>query len=176
MRRFLSRAARRGRSSPTWRKGPRLLGAAVGALTLVLLTASPSAAAVAIHQSMTLTDTGFMPCGNGGSGEVVELTVDLHLLQTITTNGTHRSVQIHIDEHGTAIGQSTGAVYRISATGNLHQSLSDANSQEVITWIARERVDAPGPGNTYSASRVMHFTITPGGATTVTFEDVEGGC
>ena len=66
-------------------------------------------------------------------------------------------------------------MYRYSATGNLHQSLSFVNGQEVVTWTTRGLLTAPGPNNNFAMSSVMHVTVVPSGETTVSFEALRPG-
>src|SRR5688572_25650239 len=122
--------------------------AAAGALTFAVVAASPSGAAVIVHESVTgLTATGPLPCANGGLGEDVTFTIDLHVLQASTTNGRRASLTLHANQRGTGVGAITGDVYRFAATSNLHQVVDLAGGQQVVTFTTHAHENGPGPGN-----------------------------
>jgi hypothetical protein len=155
----------------------RVVAAAVGALAFVVVAASPSGAAVIVHESVTgLTATGPLPCANGGLGEDVTFTIDLHVLQASTVNGRRASLTLHADERGTGVGVSTGDVYRFAATSNLHQIVDLTTGQQVLTLTTHSHENGPGPDNNLKLSAVGHTTTTPDGTVTVDFERISVTC
>ena len=124
----------------------RVAAAAAGALAYVAVAASPGGAAVIADESATgVTSTGPLPCANGGLGEDVTFTIDIHVLQASTVNGRRTSLTLHANLHGTGVGAITGDVYRFAATSNLHRIVDLASGQQVVTLTVaqpRERTRA----------------------------------
>jgi hypothetical protein len=155
----------------------RAAAAAAGALALVVVAASPSGAAVIAHESVTgLTATGPLPCANGGLGEDVTFTIDIHVLQVSTVTGSSASLTLHADERGTGVGAITGDVYRFAATSNLHQTVDLTTAQQVVTLITNAHQNGPGPDNNLKLTAVGHTTTTPDGDVTVDFERISVTC
>src|SRR5687767_6789363 len=71
-------------------------------------------AAVIANEKIQFVETNFVPCANGGTGELVEFTVKLHLLLTETVDaagGLH--LTFHFQDAGTrGVGLVTGDVYQ----------------------------------------------------------------
>ena len=155
----------------------RAAAAAAGALALLVVAASPSGAAVVVHESVTgLTATGPLPCANGGLGEEVTFTLDLHVLQASTVTGQRASLTIHADERGIGVGAGTGDVYRVAASGTLHQIVDLASGQQVVTLVTHSHENGPGPGNNLKLTAVGQTATTPDGDVTVDFDRISVTC
>ena len=155
----------------------RVAAAAAGALAFVAVAASPGGAAVIAHESVTgVTATGPIPCANGGLGEDVTFTIDIHVLQASTVNGRRSSLTLHANTRGTGVGAITGDVYRVAATSNLHQIVDLATGEQVVTLTSHSHENGPGPGNNLKLTAVGHTTTTPDGDITVHFERVSVTC
>ena len=155
----------------------RVAAAASGALAFVVVAASPSGAAVIAHETVTgWTASGPLPCANGGLGENVTFTLDIHVLQTTTINDGRESLTLHADERGTGVGAITGDVYRFAATSNVHVSVDLATAQQVVTFTLNAHENAAGPGNNLKVTSVGHTTTTPAGDVTVDFDRVTVTC
>jgi hypothetical protein len=132
---------------------------------------------VIVHESVTgLTATGPVPCANGGLGEDVTFTLDVHVIQASTINGRRQSLTLHADERGTGVGAITGDVYRLAATANLHMVVDLATAQQVVTFTLHSHENGPGPGNNLKLTTVGHTTTTPDGNVIVDFDRVTVTC
>jgi hypothetical protein len=155
----------------------RVAVAVAGALALVVVAASPSGAAVIVHESVTgLTGTGPLPCANGGLGEDVTFTIDIHVLHASTVTGRRSSLTLHADERGTGIGAITGDVYRLTATSHLHQIVDLTTGEQVITFTTHAHENGPGPDNNLKLTAVGRTTTTSDGDVTVDFQRISVTC
>ena len=89
----------------------------LNATLAVLLTIGVPAASFA--QAITITTNDFVPfaqvvfvpCANGGAGEVVLISGTLHIQQHITINDNRANVKIHFQPQGaTGVGLTTGDI------------------------------------------------------------------
>jgi hypothetical protein len=91
--------------------------AAVAAVALA--TANLAQAAVSSNVSVPLATSTFVPCANGGAGEVVSLTGSLHILATVTLDsagGVHGTLLFN-PQGVSGVGSVSGARYRVVGTG-----------------------------------------------------------
>jgi hypothetical protein len=107
----------------------------------------------------------FVPCANGGAGEFVELTGNLHDLFSVSTNangGFH--IKFLDNPQGViATGLTTGAKYH--ATGGT-QGENNLNAGVQFTFINNFRIIGPGPGNNLLVHDNGHFTVNANGVVT----------
>ena len=84
--------------------------------TLVVAGITAGAAAAGVTQNdvnQTQPFDVFVPCANGGAGEDVSGTVDLHTLVTFTINDNNVSGKFHFQPQGSnLVGSVTGDVYQ----------------------------------------------------------------
>jgi hypothetical protein len=104
----------------------------------------------------------FIPCANGGNGEVVTLTGTLHLMYNVTTDnrgGVH--VKSHFQpQHVSGVGQITGALYQgTGATQEMYTTKVGFTHTAVNVF----RVIGQGPGNNYRVTELTHTTVRPDG-------------
>src|SRR4029077_10116630 len=85
-------------------------------LVALLFLGLPTYAAVDANMSFPVTIAVFIPCAVGGTGEVVTLNGNLHVLISTTVNGNHISSDMHFQPQGVSgVGSVTGNNYQ--ATG-----------------------------------------------------------
>ncbi|HEY3205289.1 MAG TPA: hypothetical protein VGL03_16695, partial [Thermoanaerobaculia bacterium] len=85
--------------------------ASIGALLAVL--AAPAKAEVVVNESIDINLVVFVPCANGGAGELVDLDGPLHTLITFNINGNRVSGKTHFQPQGiSGLGQDTGDKYQ----------------------------------------------------------------
>ena len=139
--------------------------AAMRALVLLALAtvgiaagANAAQAAVVTNETQSLAFSGYVPCANGGAGEILTGTVEAHNLITSTANGNHASDQFQFQLRGSMTGTATGDTYRVAAvtrgtsTGNL------ASEQATLTYVNTYRLIGPGPGNNLLVREIAHVT------------------
>src|SRR5437867_1149011 len=116
------------------RRGFRLVLA-----TLVVAGITAGAAAAGVTQNdvnQTQPFDVFVPCANGGAGEDVSGTVDLHVLMTFTINDNNVSGKYHFQPQGSdLVGSVTGDVYQ--ATGVTQETFKSSlqNGQFTDTFV-----------------------------------------
>lgn len=121
-------------------------------------------AAIVTNETVSQPVVAFVRCANGGAGERVVGTFDLHVLITSTVNGNHRSAKMHYQLQGVSlVGEETGDIYR--ATGGTQQmsSASLQNGQSEFTFVNNFRLIGPGPGNNLLVHETHHVTINANG-------------
>jgi hypothetical protein len=134
-------------------------------------------AAVQVNNSTDIGISVFVPCADGGAGEVVDLNGPLHTLITFTINGNNVSGYFHFQPQGiTGTGETTGLKYQ--ATGITQQSFKSSlqNGQANLTFVNNFRIIGQGPGNNYLVHETMHLTFNADGTLTVLFDNLTVDC
>jgi hypothetical protein len=128
---------------------------------LVLLAISAAAVAVGAagakaeivtNTTVSYAYSGWVPCANGGLGELMTGTIDAHILETSTS----KASQFLFDAHGTLVGRATGDSYRLAAlTRGGSVTVLDHGT---LTYVDRYRLIGPGPGNNLIVRETAHIT------------------
>ena len=148
----------------------------VGAL-LTMAVASAQAAVTTNDKTVTFALDEFVPCANGGVGEVVSGEVLLHALITATVNNNQTSGKFHFQpQGGTAIGETSGDTYH--ATGVTQDSFSGSlqNGKFTETFVNNFRLIGVGPRNNLLLHTTAHITVNASGETTVEFDKSTEEC
>jgi len=148
----------------------------ISAFAVLLLTGMPAYAAVT-NTSIPITLDVFVPCANGGAGELIEVSGFLHVLTSTTVDkagGFHFSQQFNPQGvHG--FGLTTGDKY--NATGLTREDFSTTSSGlQQLTFINRFDMVGQGPGNNFSVHETEHVTILPDGTVAVSFDNFSITC
>ncbi len=148
--------------------------------TLVVAGVTAGVAAAVVTQNdvkQTTSWSDFIPCANGGAGETVSGTIDLHILLKSTVNGNNVSGKYHFQpQGGSLVGAITGDAYNPTGVtqGTFKGSLQ--NGQFTATDVNNYRLIGPGPGNNLLIHQVSHITVNANGDTTVTFDKPSVEC
>jgi len=149
----------------------------ISAFAVLLLTGMPAYAAVVTNSSVPITLDVFVPCANGGAGEMIEVSGFLHILSSTTVDkagGIHVSEQFN-PQGVTGVGLTTGDKY--NATGLTRDDFSTTSSgAQQLTFINRFDMVGQGPGNNFSVHETEHLTILPDGTVTVSFDNLSITC
>lgn len=117
----------------------------------------------------------FIPCANGGSGEVVTLTGTLHVLYNVTTDnqgGVH--VKSHFQpQQVSGVGSITGDRYQ--GTGAT-QEMYTTRVGSTHTYVNVFRVIGQGPGNDYRVFELTHTTVHPDGRVSANVDQSRVDC
>ena len=142
----------------------------IAAFVAILLAWAPSAAFAAPASTTTTSEivpinlVQFVPCADGGSGEVINLTGTLHVVISVTTNDNGITLVSHVNPQGlSGEGLTTGDSYQ--GVGVTRTTLH-IDSATTITDINNFRMIGQGPGNNLQIHSVNHITINPDGTTT----------
>ena len=120
-----------------------------------------------INQSIPVVLNQFVPCANGGAGEFITLTGNLHVLQHVTVNDNHVTFKTHFQPQGiSGTGNTTGDTYH--ATGVTQETTTfqlDGGTYE-DTFVNNFRLIGQGRGNNLLVHQVSHFTFNNNGELT----------
>jgi hypothetical protein len=126
--------------------------------TAVLATATAAQAEVVTNATISYGYAGWVPCANGGAGELVTGTIDMHVVVTSTANENVDAWQFMEAPRGSLVGQITGDAYRLAGVtrGTYIEHLQ--GDRYVATYISRYRLIGPGPGNNLVVRETTHIT------------------
>jgi hypothetical protein len=144
---------------------------------LALGVAAAARAEVTTNTQVPVVLSVFVPCANGGAGEVVDFSGDLHAVVSLTINGNNVSGKVHFQPHGLkGIGQITGDQY--NAVGVTQETFKGSlqNDQYTATFVNNFRLIGPGPGNNLQFHENAHVTINANGDVTATVDNVGTDC
>jgi hypothetical protein len=129
---------------------------------------APSLAAAASTQQLVnhIEVTRFVPCANGGAGEDVFLSGDIHIVVHVTFDGSGGAHfdEIHNPQGVSGIGLTTGAMYR--GVGGSPFDASNVRVGEEHTSVANIMLIGQGPGNNLVLHTTFHITILANGTAT----------
>jgi hypothetical protein len=135
-------------------------------LALLAIATVGMAASVSAAQAEVITNdmasigfAGFVPCANGGAGEILSGRIDVHNLVTSTVNDNHTSDRFQFQPHGTMVGAITGDAYRVTGVTQGTSSESLQNGHYTLTYVNSFRLIGPGPGNNLLVHETAHMTI-----------------
>jgi hypothetical protein len=153
------------------------------AISLTALTVALAGAAAAGAEATTVTTNeqipvvvvAFVPCANGGAGELVVLEGTLHVLTHVTIDdqgGLH--VKQHFQPQGiSGTGLTTGDTYY--GTG-VTQTEFNATAGSEQTSINNFRIIGQGPDNNLLVHATFHVTVTPTGDVTTVVDNFSVEC
>lgn len=133
-----------------------LLAVTAGA---VLATVSGAQAAVVTNTTVSYSYAGWVPCANGGTGELATGVIESHILATSTTNDRVDAWQFEFAPRGSLIGRTTGDTYQLTgvARGSYVEGLESGRS--TATYINRYHLVGPGSGNNLIVRETAHLTL-----------------
>ena len=141
-------------------------------------TGTPTLAAAVItdNQKFPISLTAFIPCANGGAGEDVTLTGNLHVLFHLTiSNRGNVTLKSHFQPQGiTGTGSVTGAKYQ--GTG-VTQDVSTGHAVgSTFTFINNFRMIGQGRGNNFLVHENFHVTVNANGTITTVVDNFRTEC
>jgi hypothetical protein len=119
----------------------------------------------------------FVSCANGGAGEEVAVSGNLHVLTHTTLLESGKvTAKSHFQPQGVAgVGAETGDIYR--ATGVTQDMVVlNGNPPLSTTFVNNFRIIGPGPGNNFTAHQVVHITVNAKGEVTATVDAGKTEC
>jgi hypothetical protein len=129
------------------------------ALAGMAASATAAQAAVTTNEQVSLAFAGFVPCANGGAGEILSGTIEVHNLSTATVNANNASDKFQFQPHGSMVGAITGDTYRVTGVTQGRSSESLQNGQYTLTYVNTFQLIGPGPGNNLLVHEIAHMTI-----------------
>lgn len=134
-------------------------------LTITVLTLT--VAGVAFSQALAITtndfvpfaQAAFVPCANGGAGEVVLIEGVLHVQNHLTINNNRLSLKIHFQPQG-AVGTGTVTGDKYQATGvTQEQDATGPIGASVFSFVNNFRIIGQGSGNNLQVHQLIEITI-----------------
>lgn len=149
----------------------------IGLVAVLAILIAPVNAAVEVNDQTEISFQVFIPCADGGAGEVVDLNGPLHTLISFTIDGNNVSGYMHFQPQGiSGTGETTGTKYQ--ATGITKESFKSSlqNGQANLTFVNNFRIIGQGPGNNFLMHETMHVTINVDGTGTVIHDNFSFDC
>jgi len=147
----------------------------LGALATV--TAAQAGNTTITNTSFPVSFSEFVPCANGGAGEIVDFTGTVHSLLRTTINGNRFSQTFEGNYQGvTGTGETTGDTY--VGDGAEHQTFNDSFTNGQFTGTFTTHVNFVGQGSApnLTFSEVAHITVNANGDVTVNFDNFSVDC
>lgn len=120
----------------------------------------------------------WISCANGGLGEYVHLTGELHdqIHYTEVPNGAY-TFRWHDNPQGVSgIGLTTGVKFQGTGVQQARTNAGYLNPREEVTLINNFRIIGPGPGNDYLVHDSYHATFNANGEPTGGHDNFRADC
>jgi hypothetical protein len=147
-------------------------------LTLTLgATAFSQALAITTNDFVPFAQAAFVPCANGGAGEIVLIEGVLHIQQHITINGNRASIKSHFQPQGAkGVGLTTGDVYNATGVTQEHDAIALTGGATEFTFVNNFKIIGPGPDNNLLVHQTVHVTINADGTVTTVIDNTSVEC
>ena len=150
---------------------------ATGVIAMLSVVAVPAQAEVVVNESNDIDFSAFVPCANGGNGEVVDLKGRLHTLITVNINKNRVSGKTHFQPQGlSGYGSITGVKYQGVGVTQNHFNGSIDGGQFNQTFVNNFRIIGQGPGNNYLVHENFHLTINANGEVSTVHDNFRVEC
>jgi hypothetical protein len=130
------------------------------AIVGVAMAANVTAAQAEIvsNETVSYSWSGFVPCANGGAGELLTGTIDVHNLITSTVNGNVETSQFQFQPRGTLVGRITGDAYQLTGVTRGSSIEGLQSGEHTLTYVNSYQLLGPGAGNNLLVREVAHVT------------------
>ena len=136
-------------------------------LAVSTLAAVPALAEVTTNMTVPTDFLSFVPCTNGGAGEDVRVTGDLHIVISVTLNGNHSSAKAHFQPQGLeGVGLVTGTKYHVVGVTQERASFNLNNFGGMLELVNNFRLIAQGQEPNFSVHQVGKVTVNANGFAT----------
>lgn len=128
------------------------------------LAAADGASTVTLPLSMAV----WVPCANGGTGELVDLTGELVIKERAVTenDGSVRLFSMTRPHGVRGVGQETGVTYLGTGMGKTTEHIGVGGYPYQYTYVNNFRIIGQGPGNNLLVHATVHKTINANGEPT----------
>jgi hypothetical protein len=117
----------------------------------------------------------FIPCADGGAGEVVDFAGTLHDLFHVTINGNNFILKFHDQPQGIfGVGESTGDKYK--ATGVTQEVTRSGTVGFTDSFVNNFKIIGPGPANNLLIHENVYVTVNANGTVTSTHDHFSIQC
>lgn len=131
--------------------------------------------------SFTISLPVFIPCANNGSGEIVDLTGELHELFIVNISDSGNvTVKNHTQPQGiSGIGRNAGYKYQGTGVSQSIDQIKFSGISEypiVYTYVNNFRIIGQGTGNNYIVHENTHMTVNANGTVTAYVDNFNTDC
>ena len=145
--------------------------------TFLLSFKAPPATTTTTNEIIPFSQFVFVPCANGGAGEVVEVSGNLHIVTHITINGNNVSQKSHFQPQGAGgVGLTTGDTYNAVGVTQDQSKFSLQNGQAEFTSVNNFRLIGQGQAANFQVHQLVHTTINANGDATSTVSNSSIEC
>ena len=122
------------------------------------VSVSAAQAEVVTNETVSYAYSGFVPCANGGAGEILTGTIDVHNLITSTVNRNVDSWQFQFQPRGSLVGSTTGDTYQLTGVTRGTYNDIQQSGEYTLTYVNSYQLIGPGTGNNLRVREVAHVT------------------
>src|SRR5262245_17491989 len=142
-----------------------------------VMSVTAAQAEVVQNEQVPFAQIVFVPCANGGAGELVLISGTLHILTSVTINDNNASIKSHFQPQGaTGVGLTTGDKYNANGVTQETDTLSLQNGKAEFTFINNFRIVGQGPDNNLEVKQTIHQTVNANGDVTSTVDNTNIEC
>jgi hypothetical protein len=141
----------------------------------ILASATAAEAGVVRNTTVSYAYAGWVPCADGGAGELVTGTIAAHLLETETVNHDVDAWEFMFAPRGTLVGETTGDTYRLTGVERGTYVNVAQGDRFVLTYVNRYHLSGPGSGDNLVVRETAHITSS-GDDVVVEFDDYSVEC
>jgi hypothetical protein len=118
------------------------------------------------NESIPIDLFAFVSCANGGAGEIVAMSGNLHILThfTVSNSGNVHVTQLFQPQGISGYGTVTGDKYQ--ATGGTHEEYNENGLPFTETYINNFRIIGQGTDNNFLVHETYHVTVNANGVVT----------
>jgi len=155
-----------------------LLTSALLIMTLGALPAQASADSFTASVKIPVSVTVFVPCANGGAGEFVDLSGNLHDLFHVTIdNASGAHLKILANPQGVqGTGATTGAKYQGAGVTQTYRMDGSGGLPFTVTFVDNFRIIGQGADNNYLIHENMTVTVNASGTITALVDHFSATC
>lgn len=137
-------------------------GYAAARSTAAVTPAAVTDAGVETNVDRVFQTSFYVPCANGGTGEIVTLAGLIHEVYNVTTDGGgYAHVMMHSQPMGVS-GTGTTSGYRYRGTG-VTQEVMNTRFGTQLSLENIINIIGPGPGNNFMMHQTVHMSVSADG-------------
>ena len=133
--------------------------------------------AVATSADFPISIDVFVPCANGGAGEIVSLSGNLHAVfsTTLNANNVHFTAEFN-PRAVNGVGLTTGEKYQGTGVTRFDTNMNVAGFPFTFTFVNNFRIIGQGTDNNFLVHENVHVTINADGTMTVFVDNFSVAC
>ena len=164
------------RKLPFRRKAFHLMLAAMLS-TIVPVALFAQAIAITTSEFIPFAQLAFVPCADGGAGELVLIEGTLHVLTHVSINGNQANIKEQFQPQGaTGVGLTTGDTYHAVGGTKFHDTIPLTSGAQTFTLVNNFRLMGPGTDNNLQVHQNVHVTVNANGEITTEIDNTSAEC